>query len=88
MEFVEIQEEKYFGAGCFSQRYPTFEDVMDARNNEHENLELGAIFCQADISTHFSEKRWVFFLRNILVKVQLLLKLFYCDLCESQNYST
>ena len=33
---------------------------MDARNNEHENLELGAIFCQADISTHSREKVGIF----------------------------
>jgi len=41
MEFVEIQEKEYFGAGCFSQRYPQFKDVMDACNDELENLELG-----------------------------------------------
>jgi len=35
-------------------------DVMDARNNEHENLELGAIFCHTDISALFSAKSGYF----------------------------
>ena len=65
---------------------------MDARNNKHENLELGANFCQADISTHFSEKMWIFSLHcaskylgesSVIVEVW-----FYSDLLESQNYST
>ena len=63
---------------------------MDARNNEHENLELGAILCQADISTHFSEKMWVFFFHCVLkyfAESSVIVEVwFYNDLFESQNY--
>ena len=65
---------------------------MDARNSEHENLELAAIFCQADISILFSEKTWVFFLHYVLKysdEISVIVEVwFYSDLFESQNYST
>ena len=56
MEFVEIQKKEYFGAACFSQRYPQFKGVMDARNNEHENLELGAFFVRLIFLPTFQRK--------------------------------